>query len=143
MKTPLSQNRRNQRGSALTELSLIFIVVLSMLVGALDFGQFLFIHNSLTERAREGVRYGVTTSPIDTTGVQNMVMYGTTTAGTTASFGLTSSMVVVSTSGSGTDDYRLSVLVTNYPYTIFSPWIAGSYTGPNILAELPLGANYQ
>ena len=129
----------------MVELSLIFIVVLSMLIGALDFGQFLYIHQCLTERAREGVRYGVTTAPIDTSGVQNMVLYGQTTqpAGGTGIMGLTSSMVVVSTPGANTDDYRLTVKVTNYPYTIFSPWIGGSYTGPDILASIPLGANYQ
>jgi Flp pilus assembly protein TadG len=145
MKKQISQNRRKQRGSALTELALIFVVVLSMLIGALDFGQFLYIHQSLTERAREGVRYGVTTSPVDTTGVQNMVLYGQATqpTGAAGTFGLTSAMVIVSTPDAGTDDYRVSVKVTNYPYTIFSPWIAGSYTGPDILAELPLGANFQ
>jgi Flp pilus assembly protein TadG len=136
---------RRRRGSTLVELSLIFALVFCLLIGALDFGQFLYIHQALTERAREAVRYGITTSPIDTAGVQNMVLYGQPTqpAGASGAFGLTSSMVAVSTPGAGTDDYRLTVHVYNFKYTIFSPYISGSYTGPDIWATLPLGANYQ
>ena len=96
----------------------------------------------LLERARAAVRYGVTQSPISTDAVQNMVLYGATTGSGSGVFGLQSSMVTVTTSGAGTDDYLLKVKVSNYPYTVFSPWIAGSYTGPDIMAEQALGANY-
>jgi hypothetical protein len=58
-------------------------------------------------------------------------------------FGLTSGMVLVSTANPNTDDYRLTVKVTNFPYSVFSPYISGTYYGPDIIAALPLGANYQ
>jgi hypothetical protein len=74
-----STARGRQRGSVIVELSLIFMAVVCLVLGALDFGQFLFIHQMLTERARSALRYGVTTSPVDTTGVQNIVLYGQTT----------------------------------------------------------------
>lgn len=125
------------------ELSLIFMVVVCMLIGMLDFGQFLFIHQFLTERARGAVRYGVTTSPIDVTGVRNMVLYGETSGAGNGIFGLTPAMVEVSVDAANTDDYRLTVRVTNFRYLVFSPYIGGSYRGPEILATLPLGANYQ
>lgn len=141
----MTQRKAKQRGSALVELSLICLLVLGLMIGSLDFGQFLYIHQALTERARSAVRYGVTTSPVDTTGVQNLVLYGQTTQprGASPAFGLTPSMVVVTTPDSGTDDYRLFVKVTNYAYTIYSPMISGTYNGPDILAGSPLGANYQ
>jgi Flp pilus assembly protein TadG len=124
-------------------MSLIFMVLVCLLVGTLDFGQFLFIHQMLTERARSAVRYGVTTTPIDTTGVQNMVLYGQTTGSGAGIFGLTPAMVQVTTANANTDDYRLTVKVTNFPYVVISPYIAGTYHGPDIVADLPLGANYQ
>src|SRR5579863_8158192 len=108
-------HNRRQRGSTIVELSLIFMIMLSLFIGALDFSQFLYLHQALTERAREAVRYGVTTSPLDTTGTQNMVLYGQPTqpSGATAFFGLTPAMVVVTAPDANTDDYRLMVLVTN------------------------------
>ena len=125
------------------ELSLIFMALVCLLVGTLDFGQFLFIHQMLTERARSAVRYGVTTTPLDTAGVQNLVLYGQTTGSGPGIFGLTSDMVQVSASGANTDDYRLTVKITNFPYSVLSPYITGTYYGPDIVADLPLGANYQ
>ena len=143
LKSVRRASRSRQRGSVFVELSLIFMILACLLIGTLDFGQFLFIHQMLTERARSAVRYGVTTSPIDTTGVQNMVLYGQTTGTGTGIFGLTSAMVLVNIYNANTDDYRLTVKVTNFPYTVLSPYISGTYNGPDIVADLPLGANYQ
>ncbi len=50
--------------------------------------------------------------------------------------------VIVTLTGSGTDDYRLLVQIQNYVYSIYSLGISGSYNGPNITAALPLGINY-
>jgi Flp pilus assembly protein TadG len=145
-----NQNNR-ERGSALVEGALIFLVFTMMMIGVVDFGQFLFIHQTLTERAREGVRYGVVNDPTDATSIQNVVLYGQASGGSVPNspssgdagiFGVLRSQVVVSATGSATDDYRLTVKVQNYSYTIYSPLIYGSYTGPNILASLPLGANF-
>lgn len=146
-----ANNNQRERGSALVEGALIFLVFTMMMIGVVDFGQFLFIHQTLTERARQGVRYGVVNDPTDATSIQNVVLYGQASGGsvpTTASsgdagiFGVLRSQVVVSAPDSATDDYRLTVKIQNYAYTIYSPLIYGSYTGPNILASLPLGANF-
>jgi len=147
----LNNKNNRERGSALVEGALIFLVFTMMMIGVVDFGQFLFIHQTLTERAREGVRYGVVNDPTDATSIQNVVLYGQPSGGsvpTTASssdagiFGVLRSQVAVTATGNATDDYRLTVKVQNYSYTIYSPLIYGSYTGPNILASLPLGANF-
>jgi len=104
LKPSRSASRSRQRGSVFVEMSMIFMILVCLLVGTLDFGQFLFIHQMLTERARSAVRYGVTTSPIDTTGVQNIVLYGQTTGSGNGIFGLTSGMVLVSAANANTDD---------------------------------------
>jgi Flp pilus assembly protein TadG len=146
-----AKKNRREGGSTIVELTLILLVLLQMLFGIVDFGQFLYIHQTLTERARAAVRYGIVNDPTDSTSIQNVVLYGQASGGATpvtpsnsdvGAFNLVRSSVVVNATGAGTDDYRLTVQVTNYQYTIYSMVIAGSYTGPNIIASLPLGINY-
>src|SRR5579863_1957615 len=76
-----ANRKKRERGSAIVEGSLILLILLSMLVAIVDFGQFLFIHQTLTERAREAVRYGVVNDPTDTTSIQNVVLYGQASGG--------------------------------------------------------------
>ncbi len=108
-------------------------------MGAFDFGQFLFLHQALVERARYAARWGMATSGATTTDIQNMVLYGQTTAGSNGYFGLTSPMVIVTQSNPNTYNWCISVLITNYPYYMFSPYLAGTYSGPNINVTIPLG----
>src|SRR5690349_21417019 len=139
MKQPTSG--RKQRGSVLVETGLVFTTFAFLVIGAFDFGQFLFVHQALVERTRNATRWGAVNDPTNVTAVQNMVLYNqpTVPSGASTYFGLTTDMVQVSNPGSGTSDYRLTVLVTNYPYTILSPYIAGTYLGPNIKVSVPLG----
>jgi Flp pilus assembly protein TadG len=140
---PCSRRRRSRReaGTAFVEAALIFGIFIFMLIGIFDFSQFLFVHQALVERARLAARWGSVASPIDLTAVQNMVLYNQPTAPSGASpyFGLASSNVQISTACSGSDDYRLVVKISNYSYAILSPYIAGTYTGPNITVVSPLG----
>jgi Flp pilus assembly protein TadG len=138
---PRRSRRRGQKGSVIVESALVFLAFMCLLIGAIDFGQFLFVHQALVERARSSARWGAIYGPTNTDSIKNMVMYNQSTVPTDPSpyFGLTTSMISVSTAGSGTDDYRLSLAITNYPYTILSPYIAGTYNGPNILITVPLG----
>ena len=132
---------KKQRGSVLVETGLVFTTFAFLVIGAFDFGQFLFVHQALVERTRNATRWGAVNDPTNVTAVQNMVLYNqpTVPSGASTYFGLTTDMVQVSNPGSGTSDYRLTVLVSNYPYTILSPYISGSYTGPNIKVSIPLG----
>jgi Flp pilus assembly protein TadG len=135
----------------MVESALVFLVFASMLIGIFDFGQFLFVHQTLTERAREAVRYGIVNDPTNATLMQNVVLYGQASGGSvptspsngdTGIFNVKRSNVIVTNTGSGTDDYRILVQIQNYSYIMVSPWIAGSHNGPNITAALPLGINY-
>ncbi len=133
---------RMRRGSAFIEASLIALTFALLLIGVFDCGQFLYIHQALVERARFAARWGSVTDPTDTTSIQNMVLYNQSTVPNPpvdGYFGLTSGMVQVTNPASGTDDYRVVVLITNYPYRVFSPLIAGTFKGPNITVSVPLG----
>ena|SRR5438105_2669104 len=136
-----TDSRKRQRGSVFVETALVSTIFAFLMIGALDFGQFLFIHQALVERARSAVRWGLVNDPSSLTAIQNMVLYNQSTAPTGAAgyFGLTPSMVQVSNADSGTDDYRVVILITNYTYTILSPYIGGSYMGPNITVSAAVG----
>ena len=140
------QRRKISKGSAILESTFIFLVFFCMLIGTFDFGQFLFIHQALVERSRNATRWGaVHDAPTDQ--VTNMVLYGQSTAGTAGYFNLTAAMVdvtkttdtVCTTSGAFPSLYkRVTVKIHDYPYQILSPYIAGTYNGPNIIIGEPI-----
>jgi Flp pilus assembly protein TadG len=136
---PVSNNRRRKSGGhVMIEVSFIFIVFFAMLIGVFDFGQFLFVHQALTERAREAARNGMANDWTNNQ-IQNFMLYGQTGTGSTGYFGLNSSMVTVTQSDANTWNWRINIQVSNYPYKILSPFIAGTYIGPNINVTVPLG----
>jgi Flp pilus assembly protein TadG len=144
MRNRISQRRqKDSKGAVFIETGLVFVIFAFMLMGAFDFAQFLFIHQALVDRARSAARWGALSDPTNTSAIQNMVLYNQTTAPSGVSsgiFGLTSDMVKVATQDtSSSDNYRLTVLITNYPYQMISPIIGGTYNGPNITISFPLG----
>lgn len=141
MKKP-SASRRRSKGSSIVESALIFLAVSSMLIGAFDFGQFLFVHQALVERARRAARWGAVNNPNDAASIRNMVLYYSPLGADnnrTPYMGLQDSNVQVSVSGVNTDDHSLLVRITGFRYSVLSPFIAGGYTGPNIDVLMPLG----
>ena len=137
-----ASRRRTRKGTVFVETALIFIAFFSMLIGTVDFGQFLFIHQALVERARSAARWGAINDPTDTASITNMVLYNQGAApalGTASYFNLTAGNVSVTNAGSGTDDYRLNLQISGYSYSVFSPYVAGSYIGPMITISVPLG----
>jgi Flp pilus assembly protein TadG len=136
-----SRRGRTSKGSVFIETALIFIVFAGMLIGAFDFGQFLFIHQALVERARYAARWGAINDPTDSASITNMVLYyqATTPPSGTPYFNLTASNVTVTNPDSGTDNYRLNIQISGYSYTILSPYIGGNYTGPPVTVSVPLG----
>jgi Flp pilus assembly protein TadG len=134
--------RRSSKGSVLVESAIIFVAFATMLIGIFDFGQFLFIHQALVERARSAARWGAINDPTDSTSITNMVLYNqaaTPPGGTPTYFNLSSSNVSVSNPGSGTNNYRLTISISGYSYTVLSPYIGGTYTGIPVTVSVPLG----
>ncbi len=147
-----SSRRRTSKGNAMVETALIFIVFAAMLIGAFDFGQYLFIHQALIERARSAARWGAINDPTNHTSIANMVLYNqssTPPSGTASYFNLTTGStdaqgnntgnVFVTNPDSGTDSYRLNVQISGYSYQMLSPYITGTYTGIPITVSVPLG----
>lgn len=137
-----SRRRRTSSGNTIIETALIFLVFFPMLLGAFDFGQFLFVHQALVERARYAARWGAINDATNTASIVNMVLYNQSSApasGTPTYFNLTSNNVAVTDPGSGTDNYFLEVQISGYSYSVLSPYITGSYIGPAITVSVPLG----
>ena len=141
MKKANRQRKRGTRGSAVVESALCFIVFAAMLLGTFDFGQFLFVHQALTERARYSARWGAVSDPTNTAAVINMVLYFQSTAPDNPNpyFGLTTDNVTASYLDDGTYNARLVVNIKDFKYYILSPYIGGQYTGPNIQVTVPVG----
>jgi hypothetical protein len=121
------------------ESALSFIVFMAMFLGILDFGQFLYFHQTLIDRARAGVRYAAINYSASQTAVQQYVVYNdaAVTSGTPTVAGLTTSMVSLTRSGTnGTPDATVRVVISGYPINYLSLWIAGVRTTA-VAAVLP------
>ena len=135
----MTKRKKNQRGQTLVESALVILVLIATLLGIVDFGQVLFFHQTLAERARAGVRFAAVSSPLNTDQVKNFVVYNNSAgAGAPVLSGLTTSMVVVVQDGTqGCDDARVTVTIVNYPFQFFSPWIARTFVNKAIVETLP------
>ena len=146
----IARKRHRRRGQALVEASLLFIVFFIMMIGLLDVGLMLFLHQTLSERAQAAVRWGVTNN-YDPTSITNMVLYGKTAPadGDKAFWGLTTSNVTVTNPGCGPNpniDCRVNLVISGYTYSLFSAAVVGkffggsgsaSYNGQTIQVSLP------
>ena len=132
----MARRRKRRNGQALIETSLVLIALLLMIVGIMDFGQFLFFHEALTDRARVGARYAAV-NPYDVTAIQNMVVYNSATApagSASGLFGLSTSYVTVTpTPASGAPNY-VEVRISGFPIQLLSPFLTKSYTHHPIIA---------
>ena len=107
------------------ESALIMLVFLPVLIGIMDFGQFLYFHQALTERTRAAARWGAVNT-FDATQIANVAIYndpaGTANGATQVLPYLnttsgTDGYVSATLSDAGTDDARVKVTITNFPYT--------------------------
>jgi Flp pilus assembly protein TadG len=143
----LMRRRRNQRGQALIESGLIMVIFLSMLIGILDFGQFLYFHQSLSERARAAVRYGAIHANNGNlaTDIANFAVYndpaGTANGATAILPSLTTNMVSATLANTGTEDAIISVQINNYPFNFLSPFMSKSTWYKTIRASQPYESN--
>src|SRR5260370_24138927 len=71
----MMKSRKKQRGQAFIESALIMLIFVPVLVGIADFGQVIYFHASLTERARAAARYGAVHTYTDGSAIQNVAVY--------------------------------------------------------------------
>ena len=134
----MSRNRARQRGQAMVESALVLIVTLGILIGTCDFGQFLYLHQSLAERVRAAARYGaVRAYTWPGTDTINVADPNAPNGSSSIVPGLTTDMVTAEIIAEGTDAARIRVSITNFPFTFFSPWIAQHATARTIIASIP------
>jgi Flp pilus assembly protein TadG len=128
----MPRNLRNHRekGSNLVEGALVLLTFLLLLIGIVDFGQMLYFHQVLVERARTAARYAAI-NPTNTTGIQNMAVYNTPTttdSSTAVVGGLTTAMVGVQNLGLNSPEARVIVTISGYSINFLSPYIYRTFT---------------
>ena len=120
-----------ERGQSLVEAALVLMVFFTLLLGVIDCGQVLFAHESLVERVRSAVRWGVVHPWNQENGsgaIVNLVLYNQTETppGDAPAFlGLRPENVVVRHRAPTTerpDDETLGVTILNFRPQFFSPW---------------------
>ena len=132
------QNKR--RGQAMVESALIMMIFVPVLIGIADFGQFLYFHQSLTDRARTAARYGAvhvyTNSGSD---IQNVAVYNNpdSTGATALLPNMTTDMVTATLDDAGTDTARITVTISNYPFNFLSPFMSKDTWYRTVLATEP------
>lgn len=136
----IASRQNGQRGSALLESSLVLLVFLATVLGVIDFGQILFFHLMLADRARAGARFAVVNA-YDPVLITNVVVYNSVSAplsSSTGLFGLTTSMVNVTRYDAGTTTDRVEVAISNFPIAFYSPWISGNLSPRSFRAIMPI-----
>jgi len=132
------RRKHSQRGQSFVETGLVLIIFLMLLIGILDFGQVLYFHQSLVERARAAARYGAI-HPTDTTGIQNMAVYNSATVPSPPNpilNGMTTAMVNVQNPDINTTAARVVVTISNYPITFISPYIAQTFNNRPVMVAM-------
>jgi hypothetical protein len=138
--------RSKQKGQALVEGTLVLLVFFMLLFGVVDVGQVLVAHQSLVERVRSAVRWGVV-RPWDGSGEQiaNLILYDQPDqprASRSGYFGLTRADVQVRYQPrlpARPDDEMLSVAVVNYHYRFLSPWLPEGFVNPRpVMISAPM-----
>lgn len=142
----MRRTRKSERGQTLIEGALALMVFFSLLFGVIDCGLVLVRHQSLVERVRSAVRWGVV-RPWDGSGEQiaNLILYDQPTepTGATGSYlGLTRENVQVRyqpASPARPDDEMLSVSIVNFHHQFLSPWITQVFINPRpVLISAPM-----
>lgn len=103
-----------------------------------DYGFVMYMHQTVANRVSAAARYGAL-NPTDTTGIKNYVMYSQATGSGAGLFGITSSNVTVTRTGSGTTADRVVVTVTGFRYPMISPGFSGN--AKPITVTYPVEAN--
>ena len=122
------------------ESALCLMIFVPVLMGIADFGQFVYFHSSLTERARAAARYGAVHVYSDGTAIQNVAVYNDPSPATgTASLlpNLTTSLVTATLSDVNTDSARITVTITNFPFNFISGFMSQSTWYRTIIATEP------
>jgi Flp pilus assembly protein TadG len=117
----MKPEKKSQRGNALLEFALGFSLLWALFAGVYQFGYTFFIYNRLmtavTNAAAVGSKltYDTGNTSQFTDAVTNMVLYGSTTAGTSSIVpGLSSSNVSVSVNAQNSIPTNVTIAINNF-----------------------------
>lgn len=122
--------KRSESGQSLVESTLVLLVFFSMLLAVVDCGQVLFAHESLVERVRSAVRWGVLHPWVGQEPIVNLVLYGQPVEPnrpTSGYLGMTAANVQVHyqpSTAQHPDDEILAVGIVNFESHFFSPFFS-------------------
>jgi len=151
---PTTTSRRTrQRGVAAVEFGLVAMVLLTLVMGAVEFGRAMNQYAALTRSVRSAVRHLSEKAPGDATPIteaRNLAVYGSTTAGTTALVsGLTTAMVTVLDASSSSDHKLQStgrgtinlveVRISGLQFQPMASWVLPAFTFSPISASMRQG----
>lgn len=116
---PSTSKHKSERGNAVLEFAIGWSVLWMLFSGVYQYGYSFYVYNRLmgavSNAAQLGskISYDTANPSAFTSELQNMVLYGSTTAGDTPVIsGLTSSMVNVSVTTSGTSSIPTDLSIT-------------------------------
>ena len=138
----MKTRKQSQRGNAILEFAIGFSVLWALFAGVYEFGYTFFVYNQLMTAVSNGaalgskLRFDTANTANYTTEVQNIVLYGSTTAGTTPLVsGLTRANVTVTPTPS-TLPTTVTVSITNFTvnaifksFTLNKPRVTMPYMG--------------
>ena len=131
MPNPRSQNRR---GVTMIESALTLSLLLFVIIGIVDIGTVLFTYQGLVQRAHADARYAIVNT-YDEAKIKNVVAYGSPDGGSSI-LGLHPEMVEVVFEDIDNQNARIVVAIGDYPVRLFTPFVAGRFNLPPILAVL-------
>jgi Flp pilus assembly protein TadG len=133
----MMKSRKKQSGQAMLESAMILLVFLVVLLAIVDFGQFFYFHQSLTDRARAGARYGSVHACSDTATCPEAVNYTIYNDPTNTGSALlpclagectTNATVTaaVTAPSAGSNDTSITVTISGYPFNFMLPYFKQS-----------------
>ena len=134
-----------EKGQTLVEATLVLLVFLSLLLAVVDCAQVIVAHQSLVERVRSAVRWGVVHPWQGPDPIANLVLYGQTQEPNRTGpgyLGLEPENVRVlyqPPTADRPDDETLGVAIVNFRSQFYSPWIARVLVSPRpVLISAPM-----
>jgi len=124
----------------MVEATLVLLVFFALLMGVIDCGQVLFAHQSLVERVRNSVRWGVVHPFNGNDAIVNLVLYnqpGAPAQSTPTFLGLKPENIEVRhqvPTADRPDDETLRVTIVNFKPQFFSPWFAQAIVSPRAVS---------
>ena len=127
-----------ERGASLVEFAIALTVFLTAMFAVIEFGRALWVHNALTDAARQGARYAVLHPASDIAAVKNVVVYGDPAGGTQTTVpNLTADNVTVTYSNFALNHGTASVSIEGYQFQFVVPIVGTTITMPKYTTTLP------